>query len=82
MKVTELAHLLGYAAFACSTGWLERFKARHGIVFRKMSGESASVTSDMTVDWLLTRLPSLLDEFRPDDMMKLAYFGSDCQINR
>ena len=82
MKARELAHSLGHAAFACSKGWLERFKAGHGIVFRKMSGESASVTSDMTADLLLTRLPSLLDVFRPDDIFSADKTGLFCQINR
>ena len=81
MKARELAHSLWHTAFACSTGWFERFKARHGIVFRKMSGESASVTSDMTADWLLTRLPYLLDEFRPDDIFSADETGLFCQIN-
>ena len=52
LKARELANSLGHSGFACSSGWLERFKTRHGIVFRQMSGEAASVTEDMTADWL------------------------------
>ena len=54
IKARELALAMGYSDFSCSTGWLERFKSRHGIVFRKMCGESGSVTADMTADWLLS----------------------------
>ena len=35
IKARELALAMGYSDFSCSTGWLERFKSRHGIVFRK-----------------------------------------------
>ena len=31
--------------------------------FRKMCDESGSVTPDMTADWLLSKLPSLLEEY-------------------
>ena len=47
-----------------------------------MSGEAASVTEDMTADWLATNLPALLSEFEPEKismLMKRAYFGNACQ---
>ena len=75
IKARELALSLGYTDFSCSTGWLQRFKARHGIVFRKMCGESGSVTTDMTVDWILTKLSALLDEFRPEDIFNADETG-------
>ena len=48
LKARELAAALGRRGFRCSTGWLERFKTRHGIAFRQMSGEATSVTNDIT----------------------------------
>ena len=46
--------------FNCSVGWLERFKARHGITFKKISGEANSVSGDdeSVLDW--QNCPSLL----------------------
>ena len=75
IKARELALSMGYNDFTCSTGWLERFKARHGIVFRKMCGEAGSVTTDMTTDWLLTRLPALLGEFTPENIFNADETG-------
>lgn len=68
IKARELATSMGYNDFSCSTGWLERFKSRHGIVFSKMCGESGSVTTDMMAEWLLNRLPSMLGEYKPEDI--------------
>ena len=67
-KARELALSLGHHDFHCSSGWLERFKGRHSIVFRKICGESASVTPEMTSSWLSHTLPSLLAEYSPEDV--------------
>ena len=75
MKARELATSFGHQEFACSSGWLERFKARHGIAFHQMSGEAASVTQDMTLDWLDTKLPALLSELQPDDIFNADETG-------
>ena len=40
-----------------------------------MCGESGSITADMTADWLLSKLPSLLDEFRPEDIFNADETG-------
>lgn len=42
-KAKELAILAGYTDFLCSTGWVDRFKARHDIVFGKICDKSNSI---------------------------------------
>ena len=42
IKAKELALKLGHQDFICSSGWLQRFKSRHDIVFRKIPGEEES----------------------------------------
>ena len=37
IKAKELALKLGHQDFICSSGWLQRFKSRHDIVFRKIA---------------------------------------------
>lgn len=45
--------------FKCSSGWLDRFKKRHNIVFGRISGEAASVNRSVTENWLLHTWPSI-----------------------
>ena len=36
IKAKELALKLGHREFICCSGWLQRFKSRHDIVFREI----------------------------------------------
>ena len=40
-----------------------------------MCGESSSVTSEMTSDWLSQTLPSLLAEYKPEDIFNADETG-------
>ena len=42
-KAESLAEDLGYSDWKCSAGWLDRFKKRHNIIFKKVCGESKAV---------------------------------------
>lgn len=44
-KALEFACLLGHENFRASAGWLNRFEARHDIVAKVISRESASIDS-------------------------------------
>lgn len=74
-KADCLAQKLGYSTFKCSNGWLERFKIRHNITFKKVYGESARVTSEMATEWTLTVLPTLLSEYSPDNVFNADETG-------
>ncbi|XP_060576348.1 tigger transposable element-derived protein 4-like [Ruditapes philippinarum] len=71
MKGREFAEQLGIPSsdFECSSGWVERFKNRYGLVSKKVSGESNSVdkTGEEFENWQ-SRLPSILEKYRPDDV--------------
>lgn len=45
-KACDLATSMGVLDFHCSEGWLSRFKLRHDISFRIISGEAAAVTNE------------------------------------
>ena len=70
-KASDLAKLLGVpdGQFKILSGWLERFKERHGISFKKVCGEEKSVdlASDQMEEWHRT-LSVLLKEYQPDDI--------------
>ena len=73
-KANSFAQKLGYSTFKC-TGWLERFKLRYNITFKKICGESAIITSEMTSECTSTILPSLLSQFAPDDLYNADEIG-------
>ena len=54
-KASDLDKLLGVpdGQFKISSGWLERFKERHGISFKKVCGKEKSVdlASDQMEEW-------------------------------
>ena len=37
--------------WTCSSGWLSRWKARHNITYKRISGENASVDKGLCDDW-------------------------------
>jgi predicted DNA-binding protein YlxM (UPF0122 family) len=53
--------------FKASNGWLEKFRIRHGIQYRTICGESASVDI-ATVDEWKNRLSSITDKYDPNDI--------------
>ncbi|XP_003369575.1 tigger transposable element-derived protein 4 [Trichinella spiralis] len=66
-KAAELAHIMGINDFKASNGWINRFRQRHGLVYRSIRGEAAGVNR-YTVDTWKDRLQVLLNDYRPDDV--------------
>ncbi|KAH6933048.1 hypothetical protein HPB50_011710 [Hyalomma asiaticum] len=52
-------------------GWIQRFKERHGIVYKNMVGEAASLDSQAKQHWLETNLPALMERFSDKDISLL-----------
>ncbi len=54
-KARDFARRLGISEteFDCSTGWLDRFKTRHSITFKRVCGEAKAVDTDSDAmnDW-------------------------------
>ena len=75
IKVKELALKLGHRDFICSSGWLQRFKLRHDIVFRKITGEEGSVSEEMLHDWTCRQLPDSLEKFSHYDIFNTNETG-------
>ncbi|XP_060077937.1 tigger transposable element-derived protein 4-like [Ylistrum balloti] len=69
LKAKEFATKLGLSDFESSTGWLDRFKERNNLSFKKVCGESKSVDSqsNQMLDWQ-TKLKSILQEYQPCDI--------------
>ena len=63
-KAKIIAAQLNTDNFSASNAWVSRFKDRHGLVFKKLAGESAEVSLESTDAWLES-LPSLLGGYEP-----------------
>ena len=63
-KANDFASLLGIQDFQCNDGWLHRFKGRHDITHRLVSGEGQSVFLPTVEKWR-EALPSLLESYEP-----------------
>ena len=66
-KVDDLELRLKIENFRCSEGWLQRFKTKHEITLKTISGESASV-DDATIDSWQPVLKSILNWYYPCDV--------------
>lgn len=67
-KALQYACLLGLDDFKASTGWLSRFKTRHGIVGKVLSGESAAADEEAASEWISDNAASLLEQYSPSDI--------------
>jgi hypothetical protein len=91
-KAKIIAAQLNIDNFSASSGWVSRFNDQHGLVFKKLAGESAKVSVESTDAWLES-LPSLLEGYEPCDVYNadetglffnvlpertLAYKGESC----
>lgn len=73
-KARKIAESLQIADFNASNGWIDRFKNRHGIVYRQISGESETVVQQDVDTWMAT-LPELLQNYEPRDIFNADEFG-------
>lgn len=93
-KAEKFAKDLGIDSFQASSGWLEKFKIRNGIVQRVLSGEGADVSEIACDEYRQRVLPALLEGYKPDDIFNadetglffkclpdktLAFKGEKCQ---
>jgi hypothetical protein len=65
-KAKEIAETFN-ANFKASEGWLEKFRIRHSITFKCISGESASV-NEQDVATFAEKLPSLIRGYDPENI--------------
>ncbi|XP_072141031.1 tigger transposable element-derived protein 6-like [Dermacentor andersoni] len=67
-KAKNFAFLLGRPNFEPGGGWIQRFKERHGIVYKNVVGEAASLDTEAKQQWLQTKLPSVLERYAEKDI--------------
>lgn len=67
-KAKDMAFLLGREDFRGGSGWLQRFKERHQIVGRAVTGESRAVDSESVSKWVQENWPDITARYQPPDI--------------
>lgn len=67
----DFAKLLNMEVFSSSTGWPEKFKARHTIVFRTLYGKAKDVPDMPHEEWKTVSLSKLLEGYNADDVFNM-----------
>lgn len=74
-RANQLAVELKIENFKASAGWIHRFKLRHNIVQRAVSGESESVIPDTVTQWIDHVLPDIIKSYSPKDIFNADESG-------
>ncbi|UYV69592.1 hypothetical protein LAZ67_6004037 [Cordylochernes scorpioides] len=74
-KAILLALKVGQDNFETSNGWLEKFKARRNIAFKRLHGEAGSVDANSVATWKGEIIPSLLAKYSPQDIFNADETG-------
>lgn len=67
-KAGDFALWLNCEDFALSEGWFHRFRERHELTFRTVSGEGSDVSAEMCITWKNGALTELLASYAPCDI--------------
>lgn len=78
-KAVEIVLLLSIE-FACSVGWVDCFRRRHGLLFRSIVWEAAAVDEAACDDWKATRLKTFLKEYSLCDVYSVNKTVLLCQL--
>jgi len=75
LKAEEFGKSLGEHNFKASNGWLDKWKNRHDIIFRVVSGESAVVSDEKLDTWLRDKWPNLRGSYLEKDIFNCDETG-------
>ncbi|GBL91920.1 Tigger transposable element-derived protein 4 [Araneus ventricosus] len=78
-KALQFAKPLEYDEFRGSNGRFEKFKRRHGIMAKVISGERKDVDDNESENWIMETLSKILNDYKPEKIrMRLRYFLNVC----
>lgn len=73
LKATEFATACGHEVGeqGITMSWINRWKYRHGISCKVMSGEGNDVDSEVVEDWVKGRLRGILEKYNQEDIFNI-----------
>ena len=77
-KAIQFAGMLGFNEEfpkRIDINWINRFKARHSIVAKRINGESASAPLEKVCQWKETILPGIIQEFELGNIFNVEERG-------
>ncbi|GBN15367.1 Tigger transposable element-derived protein 6 [Araneus ventricosus] len=75
-KAQEISKKLNVECDASfSSRWLHKFKLRHGITGKTVSGESGDVDCETVNDWIENQLPNLIKGYKQKDIFNADETG-------
>jgi DDE superfamily endonuclease/Tc5 transposase DNA-binding domain/CENP-B N-terminal DNA-binding domain len=74
-KADQLAHGLGLMDFKATSGWLERWKTRNAIHFKRQHGEKQDADDFGAERWVVEVLPGILKDYSPRDIFNADETG-------
>ena len=66
-KAQEIAEELNMSDWTCTPSWISRWKVRHAVSLKQVSGESASVDMTVVADFQTVVLPKIIEDYEPRD---------------
>ena len=76
-KANEFVGLLGHydKDEVISMSWVNRWKARHLVVSKRLVGEAASVDMEIVDEWVRVKIPLLLQNFPTNNIFNVDEMG-------
>ena len=74
-KAIDFAEKMSIENFHASDGWLDRWKKRYNVSFKKISAEGNACTDEMNAPWAETTLPTMLSKYELNQIYNADKFG-------
>ena len=74
-KAIDFAEKMSIENFHASDGWLDRWKKRYNVSFKKISGEGNACTDEMNATWAETTLPTMISKYELNQIHNADKFG-------
>ena len=67
-QALKFAAMEGYVDFKASNGWLDKFKIRHNITYKKIVGEGGNAYIKLAEDWMKNKLIDLIKDYEAQNI--------------